>query len=83
MEAATDPFKKTILEGLQLAYKLTANSLYGQIGAQTSKIYKKAIAASTTAGGRINIYKARDFVLKNNPGCEVVYGDSIPDCRNA
>lgn len=79
MEAATDPFKKTILEGLQLAYKLTANSLYGQIGAQTSKIYKKAIAASTTAGGRINIYKARDFVLKNNPGCEVVYGDSIPE----
>jgi DNA polymerase elongation subunit (family B) len=78
MEAATDPFKKTILEGLQLAYKLTANSLYGQIGAQTSKIYKKAIAASTTAGGRINIYKAKDFVLKNNPGCEVVYGDSIP-----
>jgi DNA polymerase delta subunit 1 len=76
MEAATDPFKKTILEGLQLAYKLTANSLYGQIGAQTSKIYKKAIAASTTAGGRINIYKARDFVLKNNPGCEVVYGDT-------
>lgn len=78
MEAATDPFKKTILEGLQMAYKLTANSLYGQIGAQTSKIYKKAIAASTTAGGRINIYKAKDFVLKNNPGCEVVYGDSIP-----
>ena len=76
MEAATDPFKKTILEGLQLAYKLTANSLYGQIGAQTSKIYKKEIAASTTAGGRINIYKAKDFVLKNNPGCEVVYGDT-------
>lgn len=79
MDAATDPFKKSILDGLQQAYKLTANSLYGQIGAQTSKIYKKAIAASTTAGGRINIYKARDFVLKNNPGCEVVYGDSIPD----
>ena len=77
-EQTDDPFKKTILEGLQLAYKLTANSLYGQIGAQTSKIYKKAIAASTTAGGRINIYKARDFVLENNPGCEVIYGDSIP-----
>ncbi len=78
MEAETDPFKKTLYEGLQLAYKLTANSLYGQIGARTSKIYKKEIAASTTAGGRANIYTGRDFCIKNNPGCEVVYGDSIP-----
>jgi DNA polymerase elongation subunit (family B) len=79
MKAEKDPFKKAILEGLQLAYKLTANSLYGQIGAKTSKIYKQEIAASTTAGGRENIYKARDFCLENNPGCDVVYGDSIPD----
>ena len=76
MKAEKDPFKYTILDGLQLAYKLTANSLYGQIGARTSKIFKKEIAASTTAGGRINIYKAKDFCLKNNPGCDVVYGDT-------
>ena len=31
-----DPNKATILDGLQLAYKLTANSLYGQCGARTS-----------------------------------------------
>ncbi len=74
----TDPFKCSILDGLQLAYKLTANSLYGQIGATTSKIYKKQIAASTTAGGRMRIYTARDYCLENNKGCEVVYGDSIP-----
>jgi len=78
MEAEENPFKKSLYEGLQLAYKLVANSLYGQIGAQTSKIYKKEIAASTTAGGRANILRGRDFCLKNNPGCEVVYGDSIP-----
>ena len=41
MKAEKDPFKYTILDGLQLAYKLTANSLYGQIGARTSKIFKK------------------------------------------
>lgn len=76
MKAESDPFKVSILDGLQLAYKVTANSLYGQIGASTSKIYKKAIAASTTAGGRRCIYRARDYVLKNNPGCEVVYGDT-------
>lgn len=78
MKNEKDPFKASILDGLQLAYKVTANSLYGQTGASTSKIYKKAIAASTTAGGRRCIYMARDYVLKNNPGCEVTYGDSIP-----
>jgi len=41
-----------ILDGLQLAYKVTANSLYGQTGAPTSPIFKKQIAASTTATGR-------------------------------
>ena len=77
MKNESDPFKYSILDGLQLAYKLTANSLYGQIGASTSKIYKKAIAASTTAGGRKCIYRAKDYCLKNNPGCDVVYGDSV------
>lgn len=77
LKAEPDPNKKTILDGLQLAYKLTANSLYGQTGAKTSKIYKKSIAASTTAGGRKRIYTARDYCLKNNPGCDVVYGDSV------
>ena len=76
MKEERDPFKQSILDGLQLAYKVTANSLYGQIGASTSKIYKKAIAASTTAGGRRCIYRAKDYCLKNNPGCEVVYGDT-------
>lgn len=74
----TDPFKISILDGLQLAYKVTANSLYGQLGASTSKIFKKALAAATTAGGRECIYRAKDYCLKNNPGCKVVYGDSIP-----
>jgi DNA polymerase elongation subunit (family B) len=76
MKSEKDAFKYSILDGLQLAYKLVANSLYGQIGARTSKIFKKEIAASITAGGRMRIYQARDFCLKNNKGCEVVYGDT-------
>ena len=75
MEAEPDPFKKSVLDGLQLAYKVTANSLYGQIGARTSKIYKSEIAASTTAGGRGRIIHARDFVLREYP-CEIVAGDT-------
>jgi DNA polymerase elongation subunit (family B) len=75
MDAESDPFKKSVLDGLQLAYKVTANSIYGQIGAKTSKIYKPQIAASTTAGGRNRIIHARDFVLRAYK-CKIVAGDT-------
>ena len=76
MKTVTDPFAYAILDDKQLALKVTCNSVYGQTGASISKIYKKAIAASTTAGGRNCIYRAKDYVLENNKGCEVVYGDT-------
>jgi len=60
-ETEKDPFKFKILEGLQLAFKLTANSLYGQTGAPTSAIYLRDIAASTTATGREMLNAARLF----------------------
>lgn len=60
-EVETDSFKKKILDGLQLSYKLTANSLYGQLGAPTSPIYLKDLAASTTATGREMLNAARIF----------------------
>ena len=75
MDAESDPFKKSVLDGLQLAYKVTANSIYGQIGAKTSKIYKPQIAASTTSGGRQRIIHARDFVLRAYK-CKIVAGDT-------
>ena len=55
-------FKASILDGMQLAYKVTANSLYGQTGASTSQIYKKEIAASTTATGRDMLQYAKYFI---------------------
>lgn len=61
MNAEKEPFKKAILEGLQLAYKLTANSTYGQTGAGTSAIYKREVAASTTATGRELLTYAKAF----------------------
>jgi DNA polymerase elongation subunit (family B) len=75
MKNETDPFKKEVYDGQQLAYKVTANSLYGQTGASTSAICNKKIAASTTATGRDRLVFAKDFVLKNYD-CEVVYGDT-------
>nr|CRI62820.1 B-family DNA polymerase [Moumouvirus battle49] len=71
-----DAFVKAILNALQLAFKVTANSLYGQTGAPTSPIYFIAIAASTTAIGRERLYYARRMVEDNFPGAEVIYGDT-------
>ena len=68
-------FMKAILDGLQLAYKITANSLYGQVGARTSPIYMKELAASTTATGRNLIMKAKYFMEKHYDA-DVVYGDT-------
>lgn len=55
-------FEAAIYDGLQLAYKVTANSLYGQVGAATSPIYMKELAASTTATGRKMLEFSRDFI---------------------
>ena len=64
-----------------MAYKVTANSVYGQMGAKTSPISFKKLAACTTAIGRQRIYDARDGVKEwavatgHHPP-EVVYGDT-------
>ena len=67
-----DPFMQNILDKRQLAYKVTANSLYGQCGSRTSSFYEKNVAASTTATGRMMIMYARRII-------EDVYGDRIYD----
>ena len=69
-------FEQAVFDGLQLAYKLTANSLYGQIGARTSPIYMKDIAASTTATGRMLLYLAKEKVEEKFEGSKIVYGDT-------
>jgi DNA polymerase elongation subunit (family B) len=76
VEDVYNSFQKAVLDGLQNAYKVTANSLYGQIGAKTSPIYLKDIAACTTATGRKMIMLAKDYVEKEY-GAEVIYGDSV------
>lgn len=76
-----DEFKKKVWDGLQLAYKVTANSVYGQMGARTSPIYKNKIAACTTSVGRSRIDDASIGVVKwaEEEGLEkpeVIYGDT-------
>ena len=57
-----DDFMKNVLDKRQLAYKVTANSLYGQLGAKTSTFYEPDIAASTTATGRLLLTYAKRVV---------------------
>jgi DNA polymerase elongation subunit (family B) len=76
LKDAYDPFHKSVLDGLQNAYKVTANSLYGALGARTNPLYLKEIAACTTATGRSLIMKAKKFV-ESTFGARVVYGDSV------
>lgn len=61
MKDETDPFKSRILDAKQLAVKITANSLYGQLGAPTSPVFKRDIAACTTSTGREMLILAKKY----------------------
>jgi DNA polymerase elongation subunit (family B) len=75
MEKTEDDAQKSVLNGLQLAYKVVANSVYGQCGSRTSPIRKLEVAACTTAVGRQKIYDAKKIV-ESEFGGEVIYGDT-------
>ena len=75
IETTDDDAQKSVLNGLQLAYKVVANSVYGQCGSRTSPIRKIEVAACTTAVGRQKIYDAKKIV-ETEFGGEVIYGDT-------
>ncbi len=64
LKKTPDPFKKALLDSEQNAYKITANSLYGQLGSPTFKLRLQYLAASVTAYGRKQIMFARDVILR-------------------
>ena len=74
MPLEKDDFIKNVLDKRQLAYKVTANSLYGQLGAKTSTFYEPDIAASTTATGRLLLTYAKRVV-------EECYGDATVETK--
>ena len=83
-EKESDPFKKALLDAEQLAYKLTANSLYGQLGSSTFKVRLQHLAASVTSYGRTQILFAKAAIERfygpeaKDPRCsaKVIYGDT-------
>jgi DNA polymerase delta subunit 1 len=76
IEDTYDIFQKSILDGLQLAYKVTANSIYGLMGASVSPIYCKELAASTTSGGRKLLHFAKNEIETNFEHSKCIYGDT-------
>ena len=79
----TDPFKKAVLNGRQLALKVSANSVYGITGATVGKLPCLAIASSTTSYGRQMIERTKDEVEKRytmangySHDAQVIYGDT-------
>lgn len=79
----TDPFKKAVLNGRQLALKISANSVYGLTGATVGKVPCLPIASSTTSYGRQMIEKTKaeveaKYTIANgySHDAQVIYGDT-------
>ena len=79
----TDSFKKAVLNGRQLALKISANSVYGLTGATVGKLPCLAIASSTTSYGRQMIEKTKEeveskYTIANgySHDAQVIYGDT-------
>jgi DNA polymerase delta subunit 1 len=76
MNAATDPFVKTVLNAKQLAIKVSMNSIYGFSGAVVGALPCLEISQSVTGCGRQMIEQTQNYA-KNHFQCEIVYGDSV------
>lgn len=78
-----DPQKKNVLNGRQLALKISANSVYGFTGFQMGSLPCLEISASVTSIGREMILKTKELVeekysIKNgySHNATVLYGDT-------
>ena len=83
MATETNAFKKAVLNGRQLALKISANSVYGLTGATVGKLPCLAIASSTTSYGRQMIEKTKaeveaKYTIANGytHDAQVIYGDT-------
>lgn len=78
----TDPFKRSVLDGRQLALKISANSVYGFTGAQVGKLPCLEISGSVTAYGRTMIELTKNevearYTINNGYDAdvgEIIYG---------
>ena len=76
MAKESDPFKKAVLNGKQLALKVSCNSVYGFCGAAIGMMPCIPIASSVTTLGRGMIEKTKNLVEERYTNSVVVYGDT-------
>lgn len=83
LKKETDPFKRAVLDGRQLALKISANSVYGFTGATVGKLPCLAISSSVTSYGRQMIEKTKqeveaEYCIANghSHNAEIIYGDT-------
>eukprot|EP00958_Prasinococcus_capsulatus_P026248 scaffold4725_cov367-Prasinococcus_capsulatus_cf.AAC.5 len=83
LKKETDPFKKAVLNGRQLALKVSANSVYGFTGATVGQLPCLQISAGTTAYGRNMIDHTKKLVMETynrkngyEADADVIYGDT-------
>ncbi|CAK9041258.1 DNA polymerase delta catalytic subunit [Durusdinium trenchii] len=83
MAEATDPLTKSVLNGRQLALKVSANSVYGFTGATVGVLPCLDISSSVTAFGRTMIDHTKQMVEANYciekgypHDAQVIYGDT-------
>ena len=83
LKKATDPLQKAVLDGRQLALKVSANSVYGFTGAMVGQLPCLEISSSTTAYGRTMIDHTKKMVEEKyrtvngyTGNAEVIYGDT-------
>lgn len=83
LKKETDPFKRAVLDGRQLALKISANSVYGFTGATVGKLPCLQISQSTTAYGREMIEFTKQCVEERYTvangyahDADVIYGDT-------
>eukprot|EP00898_Chlorokybus_atmophyticus_P007411 jgi/Chlat1/7671/Chrsp64S09160 len=83
LKAATDVFEKAVLDGRQLALKVSANSVYGFTGALVGKLPCLEISSSVTAYGRQMIEHTKKMVEEKYTiangypaDADVMYGDT-------
>lgn len=65
-----------VLNGRQLALKISANSVYGFTGAVVGKLPCLEISASVTSFGRQMIEQTKQLVEATYEGVQVIYGDT-------
>ncbi|OVA06886.1 DNA-directed DNA polymerase [Macleaya cordata] len=83
LKEAKDPLEKAVLDGRQLALKVSANSVYGFTGATVGQLPCLEISSSVTSYGRQMIEHTKKLVEEKfttlggyEHNAEVIYGDT-------